>query len=145
MAKKAPSNAGRPTKITEAAIQKLEYAFGIGCTVLEACCHADISKTAYYDYLQRNPKFTDRIELLKEKMPLKARKVIDTELDSGDAHTAKLLLERNKKAEFSTQQNVEQKSEVIVNDARDLESYPIEDLKLLEEIHKRNAKGGDGV
>jgi len=145
MAKKAPEKLGRPKKVNDELLRKLEYAFSIGCTVLEACCHADIPKSTYYDYLKENPSFSDRIELLKEKMPLKAREVINTELTSGDAHTAKWLLERNKKAEFSTQQNVEQKSEVTVNDSRDLESYPIEDLKLLEEIHKRNAKGGDDV
>ena len=143
MAKKAPNKGGRPSKIDEATIQKLEYAFSIGCTALEACCHADISKTAYYDYLKRNPEFTDRVELLKEKLPLKAREVIKTELETGDAHTAKWFLERNKRKEFSTQQNIEQTTDLEITDNRDIEKYSMEDLEALNAIHGKYKDGED--
>ena len=128
---------GRPPKINDDAIQKLEYAFSIGATVLEACCHADISKSAYYDYLQKNPKFVDRVELLKEKLPLKAREVIKTDIETGDSHAARWYLERNKRKEFSTQQNIEQTTEVEITDNRAIEKYSLEDLESLNAIHSK--------
>jgi hypothetical protein len=140
MAKKTPVKTGRPEKVNNEIIRKLEYAFSIGATVLEACCHADIPKSTYYDYLNKNPSFSDRVELLKEEMPLKAREVIKTEIQSGDSHTAKWFLERNKRKEFSTQQNIEQKSDIEVTDNRDIEKYSIEDLEALNDIHEKYKK-----
>jgi hypothetical protein len=144
MAKKTPNKTGRPEKVNDEIIRKLEYAFSIGATVLEACCHADIPKSTYYDYLNKNPSFSDRVELLKEEMPLKAREVIKTDILSGDSHTAKWFLERNKRKEFSTQQNIEQKSDIEVTDNRDIEKYSIEDLEALSAIHGKY-KDGEGA
>ena len=143
MAKKTPNKGGRPSKIDEATIQKLEYAFSIGCTALEACCYADISKTAYYDYLKRNPEFTDRVELLKEKLPLKSREVLKSSIEEGDVNSAKWFLERNKRQEFSTQQNIEQKSEVEVTDNRDIQGMEQEDLEAINAIYSKYKKGGE--
>jgi hypothetical protein len=98
---------GRPRAIGQKELEKLEFAFSIGCSVLEALVHSGVEKSTYYDYLRDNPNFSDRIEILREKMPLKARIVVDTALGEGDVNTAKWLLERNKRAEFSTQQNVD--------------------------------------
>ena len=142
MAKKTPSKVGRPEKVNDEIIRKLEDAFSIGATVLEACCHADIPKSTYYDYLNKNPAFSDRIELLKEKMPLKARAVINSDLDAGDSQTARWLLERNKRHEFSTQQNIEHKAEVEVSNADDLKKYSQEDLEVMMAI-KAKYKGGE--
>ncbi len=140
MAKKTPAKTGRPEKVNDEIIRKLEYAFSIGATVLEACCHADIPKSTYYDYLQKNPSFSDRVELLKEEMPLKAREVIKTEILSGDSHTAKWYLERNKRKEFSTQQIIEQKAEIEVSNADDLQKYTPEDLQAMMDIKSKYNK-----
>lgn len=104
---KISNSVGRPKSIGKEELEKLEYAFSIGATPKEAILHADVKSSTFYDYVRDNPEFSERIELLREKTPLKARIVVDNALDIGDVNTAKWLLERNKRAEFSTQQNVD--------------------------------------
>ena len=50
----------RPTKMTGEAVSKLEKAFLMGCTDLEACVYAEISKHCLYRYEEKNPEFRDR-------------------------------------------------------------------------------------
>ena len=93
---------GRPTSVTPEVLRKLEEAFALGCTDLEACVFADISKSTLYDYQLANPEFTNRKEELKEKPVLKARKAVIKVLD--DPEHAKWFLERKLKKEFSQRQ-----------------------------------------
>ena len=74
----------------------------MGCSDIEACLYADISKTALYNYQQKNPDFVDQKELWKEQLTLKARTVIANALNNKDENTAKWYLERKAKNEFST-------------------------------------------
>jgi hypothetical protein len=85
---------GRPRVVTDAVVQKLEYAFSLGCTDLEACCYADISKHSLYDYIERNPEFGDRRERLKQNPMLKARKVLVDALDDNDRGIADKMITR---------------------------------------------------
>lgn len=92
---------GRPTIMTEAVVNKLEEAFLLGCTDLEACLFADISKQTLYNYQDSHPEFVDRKERLKETPIFLARKsVVDSV--SSDPELALKFLERKKKDEFST-------------------------------------------
>jgi len=91
---------GRPTVMTESVIAKLEEAFLIGCSDLEACLVADISKDALYDYQNKYPKFTERKELLKQNPILAARRSAFKGFADDHAHALKFL-ERKKKSEFS--------------------------------------------
>lgn len=93
---------GRPTKLTPETIDKLRTAFLMGCSDIEACLYADISKTALYNYQQKNPDFVDQKEQWKEQLTLKARTVIANALNNKDENTAKWYLERKAKNEFST-------------------------------------------
>ena len=93
---------GRKTVMTPEIINKLEQAFSMGCSDLEACLYADIGKTTLYNYQNENPEFVERKEKLKEKLVLKARSVIADSLNKQDENTAKWYLERKKKEEFST-------------------------------------------
>lgn len=93
---------GRPTKLTPETIDKLRTAFLMGCSDIEACLYADISKTALYNYQQKNPDFVDQKEQWKEQLVLKARTVIANALNNKDENTAKWYLERKAKNEFST-------------------------------------------
>lgn len=94
--------AGRPTVMTPEVVNKLEQAFSMGCSDLEACLFADISKQTLYDYQAKYPEFADRKAMLKETLVLKARSVIATSLNNKDENTAKWYLERKRKDEFST-------------------------------------------
>ena len=86
--------AGRPRVMTPEVIRKLEDAFTWGCTDLEACCFADISKTTFYDYIKENPEFSDRKETLKNKPLMKAKRIIDMALDDSDINTAHKVIDR---------------------------------------------------
>jgi len=98
---------GRPTVMTEETLQKLEYAFSVGCSDLNACSYAGISKTTLYNYQQEHPEFIDRKNILKEQQILKARVAVDQALDRGDVNTARWLLERKCKDEFSARTEIE--------------------------------------
>ena len=98
--------AGRPTKMTEEVIGKLESAFLLGCTDREACLFADIHPDTLYAYCVKHPEFSDRKELLKEDPIFKARQsVIDNMKEDGNL--ALKYLERKKKDEFSVKQELE--------------------------------------
>lgn len=96
---------GRPTVMTPETIAKLVQAFSIDATVEEACSYADISRDAFYDYLKRNPKFSDRIADLRQKPVLKARQTIVSNLDNPQY--AQWYLSRKKKLEFSERQETD--------------------------------------
>ena len=85
---------GRPTCMTPEVIQKLEDAFSWGCTDLEACCNADISKSTLYNYCDANPKFMERKEVLKNQPVMKARRVVQAALDDDDINTAHKVIDR---------------------------------------------------
>ena len=97
---------GRPTVMTDETIAKLETAFSLGCTDLEACIYADISAAALYNYQKRYPAFVERKNLLKEKVVLLARQNVVMAMRDGDdkvkLDTSKWYLERKHKDEFST-------------------------------------------
>ena len=102
---------GRPTVMTPEVVSKLEQAWAMGCSDLEACLFADISKQTLYDYQNKNPEFIEFLNFInkfpdKESLVLKARTVIASALNKDDENTAKWYLERKKKAEFSTRQEL---------------------------------------
>lgn len=72
---KRKSNAGRPTKMTDNTVKKLEEAFLMGCSDVEACLFADISKQTLYNYQEANPEFVDRKESLKSNPVMLSRKI----------------------------------------------------------------------
>jgi len=93
---------GRPTVMTDDVLQKLESAFAIGASDIEACTYADISTSTLYNYQNENPEFLERKRLLKEKPLLKARQTVVNSLD--DPRHAEWYLERKSKGEFSTRE-----------------------------------------
>jgi hypothetical protein len=94
------SNAGRPTVFDKDTLQKLEYAFSIGCSDREACFYADIAESTLYNYQNNNPQFVERKHSLKNNPLFKARKTVYDNLQEKE--TAKWYLERKVKDEFST-------------------------------------------
>ena len=92
---------GRPTLMTPEKVNKLEQAFSLGATDVEACFYAGISKQTLYNYQEKYPEFVDRKAALKDKLVLKARQVVALAMEDGDKQTAQWYLERKKKDEFS--------------------------------------------
>jgi len=87
--------------MTPETVNKLITAFALGCTDIEACCYADISKQTLYDYQKQNPEFVDRKERLKQTPVLQARSTLVKSMKT-DKDTAKWFLERKLKKEFGT-------------------------------------------
>lgn len=91
---------GRPTKMTPETVKKLEEAFLMGCSDLEACLFAAISKQTLYTYQDKNPSFIDRKKILKENPVMIARQSVIRDMKE-DGNLALKYLERKKKNEFS--------------------------------------------
>lgn len=89
----------RPTKLNDLTVKKLEDAFIVGATVLEACFNANISKQTYYNWVEENPELLDRFELLKQSPILKARQTVVKALEN-DPRIAMRFLEKKLKGEF---------------------------------------------
>lgn len=89
----------RPTVMKEAVLTKLEEAFALGCTDLEASLYANIAPATLYNYQDKNPGFLERKEQLKMNPVLKARRTVVEAL--ADPVIAMKYLERKKKDEFS--------------------------------------------
>jgi hypothetical protein len=98
---------GRPISITKEVLQKIEYAFSIGCTDKEACIYADIAPSTFYKYCDDHPDFSERKELLKDKPVLAARMTVVKAIESGDTKMAWLYLERKRAEEFGQRKKVE--------------------------------------
>lgn len=97
--------AGRPTKMTPDTVKKLEEAFLMGCSDLEACLFADISKQTLYTYQDKNPEFIDRKRMLKENPVMKARQTV-LEGVQKDATLAFNYLKAKKSEEYAEKKNI---------------------------------------
>ena len=107
--RKAPEDkqkVGRKTVMTPEVVTKLETAFSRDCSDTEACIFAGISRMTLHRYQEDNPEFCDRKALLKDTLVLKARTNIAERIEKGDLETSKWYIERKKRGEFSTRQEV---------------------------------------
>ena len=85
---------GTPTVVTPEVLAKLETAFLMGCTDVEACLYSEIAPSTLYLYQQREPSFTERKEVLKSNPFMKARQVLLAALEGGDVLTAHKMIDR---------------------------------------------------
>lgn len=84
----------RPTKIDELTVKKLEDSFKHWFNVTEACSNAGISRETYYNKLNSDPKFLDRMEYSQNFPFFFAKSKIFEAMNSKDiALAAKYALE----------------------------------------------------
>jgi hypothetical protein len=86
--------AGRPTSVDDKTLAKLDQAFLMGCTDVEACLYADINPSTLYRYQEKHPEYCERKETLKQNPIMKARKVILGALENDDLNTAHRVVDR---------------------------------------------------
>ena len=109
---------GRPTKMTALVVKKLEEAFMLGCSDLEACLYAEISKQTLYNYQDKFPEFVDRKQLLKENPCMLARvKVIEGIKE--DYNLAFNYLKSKKSEEFTEKRSIEVSGTIGLSQAMD--------------------------
>ena len=85
---------GRPTVMTNDVIGKLELAYTAGANNTQACDFADISQDALYDYIKKNPEFSEKIEHWKQRLKLRAKMNIKNAINDGDEDMSKWYLEK---------------------------------------------------
>ena len=96
----------RPKKITERVIQKLEEGFIWGMSDREACIYANVAPSTLYDYCNQHKEFSERKELLKESVKMRAKINVARKINSGDVGVSTWYLERKCKDEFSLKQEI---------------------------------------
>jgi hypothetical protein len=117
------------TKMCPEVIAKLEFAFSLGASQLEACLNAGISRSAYYEWLKKNPDRKDKFEQLRETPTYKARKTVVDALEENPELALKYL-ERKKKDEFSLrQENVNTNIDADVMLSDEDEKLLVDDIK----------------
>jgi len=95
--KKPKNKGGRPTKMTPECVTKLESAFMQGFNVTDSCNLADVSTKVYYEYIKKNPEYSDKIEGLRRKPYLASIIAINKLIKSGDPTTIRWYAERKGK------------------------------------------------
>lgn len=85
---------GRPQAITPEKLRGFEEALCWGWSIRNSCDFAGIAQRTFFDYLKRHPEFRSRIELLREKPALSAKRNIAERLEQGDIALSRWFLER---------------------------------------------------
>lgn len=96
---------GRPTKMTPEVLRKLEEAFKMGCTDMEACLHAGISHAPLYDLQAKDQGFAEKKEMWKQWPVLRARTKVMRGIED-DEKLAWDFLKHKKSDEFKTKSDI---------------------------------------
>ena len=103
---------GRPTKITEEVVKKLQSILQLGVNDTVACQYAKISRETFYNRLEVDEVFRDVIESAKQLVTIAAGQVVSQSIiKDKDVASAKWWLERKAPDEFG----IKDKPQVQVN------------------------------
>jgi hypothetical protein len=94
------TEAGRPTKMTEAVVAKLLWAFANDYNNEEACIYSGISVWTLGRYKEENEDFAKQIELIRNNPNMIAKTILVDSLLRGNVEDAKWWLTKKNKAEF---------------------------------------------
>lgn len=109
-----PKPEGRPPVITQDVVRILEDCLKNGFTVKKSCEIAKIGRTAYYDKVNSDKEFADKMDSAQDFATEKARQNIVMAIQENDVATSKWWLERKAKDEFGT------RTELTGKDGKDL-------------------------
>jgi len=132
--KKELSKTGPKTnwKMTEATVGKLEAAFAIDCSIIEACAFADINTSTYYEWIKNNPELSHKFERLKHNPILRAKDSVFQGL-KGNPELALKYLKSKAPKEFGDTLQVETKS------------VHLSIVKIVNELNDDDNKSGNKV
>jgi len=103
--KKIDCDCGRPTVMTDEVIRRLEAAYSINATDVEACFQAGIAPATLYNYQTANPEFVERKKGLKSQVSMHAKKNVADSIKKGNVRDSWEQLKTVNKKEYSTQIN----------------------------------------
>lgn len=86
---------GRPSKMTDDTLKKLEFAFMQGLSDEEACLYAGISKQTLYNYQKDHPEFIDQKTVFKSNVKMHAKLNLAKEvIEKKNVELSLFVLER---------------------------------------------------
>lgn len=94
------------TEFKKAVLHKLEEAFGWEYSNAEACFHAGIGETLFYQVVKANPKLKDRFEILKKNNRMRFKQNVAKFLKEKDKDMTKYYGDRRMKR-YKPKQNSE--------------------------------------
>lgn len=89
-----PKRPGPEKKVTEEVMRDIERAVGWGWSLANACDYADVAERTFYDYQKANPGFRMKLDLIRQRPELAARRTVAERLEEGDLSTSKWFLGR---------------------------------------------------
>jgi hypothetical protein len=89
-----PKKRGPKPKINEKVLRDIELAVGWGWSLASACEYAQIAQGTFYDYQRRNPEFQSKLDLIRKRPKLAAKRNVALGLEAGDVPLSKWYLER---------------------------------------------------
>ncbi len=105
---------GRPTKKTPEVITKLVAAFNNLMTDTEACSYAGISRESYYNWLEQDPMFADKMASAKAHPKMLAKETMIYAIKERKSWMAAAwLLERLEPDQYSLRQKVDVQATVL--------------------------------
>ncbi|WP_206601387.1 hypothetical protein [Indiicoccus explosivorum] len=100
-----------------------------GLSDREACLYAGIAPSTLYEYCKDKPEFSERKELLKEQVKMRAKLNVANLIERRDIDLSLWYLERKAKDEFSKKQEVEHSGGI--ENKLDLSGLSVEELRKL--------------
>ncbi len=113
---------GRPRKITNSVVRKLEQAFEDGLNVTEACYSSVISRDTYYRRLQTDKAFSDKMSKSQAFLVSKAKSVVAKAVKRGDLGASKWLLDRELKKQEQRADEPNEAEQMSVEEAEHIEN-----------------------
>ena len=95
MNKVVKNEGGRPTKLDEDTVKKLESIFKVGGTVEQACAYAGITRQSYYNYIKADEGFLTKMDNARFYSDIVAKNlVVDSIIKDKNLDSAKWWLEK---------------------------------------------------
>lgn len=94
---------GRPTVFDEEVVALLVASLQNGLNITQSCLQAGISRDAYYDRVNKDTDFSDKMSIAQEYGSMKARQNLLEAISNKDKEVSKWYLER-KDPEFKPKQ-----------------------------------------
>tara|TARA_R110000823_G_C15487114_1_gene451482 strand:+ start:129 stop:494 length:366 start_codon:yes stop_codon:yes gene_type:complete len=91
----------RPTVMTKDVLSKLQHAFTMGCTDIEACMYAGCSESALYRYEEKHEEYRKQKAVWKSNPFMLARMVLVDALVAKDVNTAHKMIDRKEGGKLS--------------------------------------------
>lgn len=116
----------RPTKLTDEVKSKMEYIAALDGSVEEMAFYCDVARQTIYNWLEADKDFLDRIERLRQRPILAARKRVVEGVEESYANAVDYLKKKRKK-EFTDSLDLTTAGEkitgVVVLPAKETQDY----------------------